>query len=256
MNTLAVVAAAWRWNFMGIVDCLALLALYGVLGGFRWSRALVWFLSGEILLAAVVCSPLDVLARQYLLTAEAIEQLLLALVVPYLLVRGIPERVVRRLRLDRLNIPYQITWTIGIAVLSIWYLPRLLNAALASDAVRWCEYTTLLLGGGAFWWPLHSPLSKHRIPLVPASLLYLVAATVWCSIAGLIIAFEQPWVNFPPFDPLHIAESLVGDWSFTSELDQQTAGLLFWLGAGSILLTEVVLVYYRWYKSPEVKFER
>ena len=257
MNTLAVVAAAWRWNFTGLVDCLALLVFYGLLGGFRWSRALAWFLAGEILLAVLVCSPLDLLARQYLFTAEAVEQVLLALVVPYLLVLGIPEKTVRRLRLDCLHVPYQIAWILGMAVLSMWYLPRLLNAALASDVVRWCEYTTLLLGGGAFWWPLHSPLRKQRIPLVPTSLLYLAAATVWCSIGGLILAFEQPWVNryFQPLDTLHIAESLVGDWSFTRETDQQTAGLLFWLGAASVLLTEIVLVYYRWYRSPEVRNE-
>jgi len=196
------------------------------------------------------------LQSRYLFTAEAVEQLLLALVVPYLLVLGIPEKAVRRLRLDRLNVPYQIAWILGMAVLSMWYLPRLLNAAVASDAVRWCEYTTLLLGGGAFWWPLHSPLREQRIRLVPTSLLYLTAATVWCSIAGLILAFEQPVKRYvQPLDTLHIAESLVSDWSFTRETDQQTAGLLFWVGAGSVLLTEVMLVYYRWYKSPEVRNE-
>lgn len=257
MNTLTVVSAAWSWNFTGLADCVTLLALYGVLGGFRRSRTLAWFLAGEILFAAVVCSPLDLLARQYLFTAEAMEQLLLALVVPYVLVRGVPERAVRRLRLDRLHVPYQIAWMLGMAVLSMWYVPRLLNRALESEAFRWCEYTTLLLGGGAFWWPLHSPLRQQRIPLVPNSLLYLAAATVWCSIAGLILAFEQPWVSryVQPPDTLHIAESLVSDWSFTRETDQQTAGLLFWVGAGCVLLSEVVLVYYRWYNSPEVRNE-
>ena len=57
-------------------------------------------------------------------------------------------------------------------------------------------------------------------------------------------------------DTLHIADSLAKDWSFTPEMDQQTAGLLFWIGAAAVFLTEVMLVYYLWYISPEVQNER
>jgi hypothetical protein len=37
--------------------------------------------------------------------------------------------------------------------------------------------------------------------------------------------------------------------------DQETSGLLFWISTAIILLTEVMLVYYRWYISPEVRNE-
>src|SRR5207249_2495572 len=91
---------------------------------------------GDLFLAAVVCSPLDLLARQYLFTAEAVEQMLVGLVAAHLLVLGTPEKAVRRLRLDRLHLSYYLAWVTGMAALSMWYLPRLLNATLASDAVR------------------------------------------------------------------------------------------------------------------------
>ena len=43
-----------------------------------------------------------------------------------------------------------------------------------------------------FWWPLHYPLREQRIPLVPNSFyLYLAAATVWCSLIGLFVAFGR-----------------------------------------------------------------
>jgi putative membrane protein len=140
----------------------------------------------------------------------------------------------------------------------MWYFPRLLNAALASDAVRCAEYATLLAGGALFWWPLHSPIREQRIPLVPNSLLYLAAATVWCSLIGLFVAFGPSWSSshyLRSIDTLHISDSLVKDWSFTRETDQETAGLLLWISAATILLTEVMLVYYRWYISPEVRNE-
>ncbi len=111
---------------------------------------------------------------------------------------------------------------------------------------------TLLAGGVAFWWPIHSPAPEQRMRMLPTSLFYLAAAIVWCSLLGLYLAFEQPWsitlYSTPP-DTLHISDSLLHDWSLTRELDQETAGLLFWIGAATVLLTEVMFIYYRWYIS-------
>jgi hypothetical protein len=56
-------------------------------------------------------------------------------------------------------------------------------------------------------------------------------------------------------DTLGIADSLLNEWSFSRETDQETAGLLFWIGAATILLTEVMFVYYRWYNSSGVQNE-
>jgi putative membrane protein len=264
MHTLLVIASAWHWNLPGLVCCGVLLALYVMLAGFRGSRTLAWFLAGDVFLGAVVCSPLDVCARQYLFTAESIEQVLIGLVATYLLVLGAPEQTVRRLRrglgrplsADRMRFSYYFAWIIGMSVLTMWHLPRLLNAALGSDAGRGWEYASLVAGGVIFWWPLHSPLREQRVRLAPTALFYLAAATIWCSILGLFVAFAQPGVHYlnRP-DTLHIADSLVTDWSFTSENDQQTAGLLFWIGSAAVLLTEVMLVFYRWYNSAEVRNE-
>jgi cytochrome c oxidase assembly factor CtaG len=244
VNTIAVVASAWRWNHVAMAGCAALLAISCAFNGIRNWRGLLWFFSGAVLLAAILCSPLDLLARNYLFTGEAIERVLLALTVPYLFVRGTTEKVAR------IRIPYLVAWIAGMGTLSIWFLPRLLNAALVSDAVRSLQILTIVAGGVMFWWPLHSPVQGQRIRMVPNALLYLTAATVWCSLLGLFLAFEQPWY-FPryanPLDTLNIADSLVRDWSFTRENDQQTGGLLFWIGTATVLLSEVMFTYYRWY---------
>ena len=258
METLVRVSLAWRWSAPGLVCCIAVLALYAILTGFRPSHKLAWFLAADVFLAAVVCSPLDLLARQYLFTAEALERVLIGLLAAYLFVLGTPENAVRSWHLDRLRISCYPTWIIGMATLSMWYLPHLQNAVLASDVVRCAEYVTLVCGGVLFWWPLHSPVREQRIPLVPNSLLYLAAATVWCSLIGLFAAFGPSWSSshyLRSIDTLHISDSLVKDWSFTRETDQETAGLLFWISSATILLTEVMLVYYRWYISPEVRNE-
>ena len=252
MHTLAVISSAWRWHFSAIAGCAALLIIYSASTGLRPRRALLWFLAGNLLLALVLCSPLDLLARNYLFTAEAIERLLVALTVPYLLIRGVTEKMAHRSRLDRIVIPYAAAWIAGMGILSIWFLPRALDASLQNEALRRLEILTLVAGGAIFWWPLHSPVVRQRLRLMPNSLFYLAAATVWCSLLGLFLAFEQPgyFARYNnPLDTLNIADSLIHDWSFTRENDQQTGGLLFWIGAGTILLSEVMFIYYRWYRS-------
>lgn len=248
MPALWIVARAWRANPAGLAVCAALLIFYVAAGGFSRSRFL-WFLAAELFLATIVCSPLDLLARQYLFTAEAVERILIALIAPYLFLLSMPSGL-------SLGVNRYVAWIAGMGTLLIWFLPGPLNRALSSEAIRGVEYATLLAGGLLFWWPLHAPSRDRRIPLLPASLLYLAAATVWCSLAGLFLAFVQPWfyVRYvTPMDTLHIAASLITDWSFTRENDQQTGGLLFWIGAATVLLSEVMAVYIRWYRSMEAR---
>jgi cytochrome c oxidase assembly factor CtaG len=244
VRTVSIVASAWRWHATALAACAIVFIAHCAITRMRNWRSLLWFGSGLALLAIVLCSPLDLLARDYLFTAEAIERILLALIIPYLLVRGMAEK------LARLRVPYAAAWIIGMAALSIWFLPRALNAALANESIRRLEIASVVAGGMIFWWPLHSPRRDQRIPLVPNTLFYLAAATIWCSLLGLFLAFEQPWYFLrysSPLDVLGISDALLRDWSLNRETDQQTGGLLFWIGAGCVLLSEVMLTYFRWY---------
>ncbi len=250
MRALTIVAGAWSWNGGGLVCCGVLVLIYIALRTWKSSRATLCFFAAEALIMITVCSPLDALARQYLLSAEAIERVLVALVAPYLLVLAVPKQS----GIPRFHPDYRLSWVAGMAPLAAWFMPHLLNAAVASNSIRLAEDATLMAGGILFWWPLHSPFSRHRIKLMPTSLFYLAVATVWCSLTGLFLAFAQPG-RFTHYvtgaDTLHIADSIIHDWSLTREYDQQTAGLLFWIFAAFCLLMEVMLVYLRWFNATE-----
>jgi cytochrome c oxidase assembly factor CtaG len=250
MQTLWIVARAWRANPAGLALCGVLLILYLAAGEFSRSR-LLWFLGAEFLLAITLCSPLDLLARQYLFTGECIERVLVALAAPYLYIQSMAPKF--SFGLNRYP-----AWIVGMGIMSIWFLPGPLNVALSSEAMRGVEYATLVAGGLIFWWPIHAPSPERHMPLLPTSLFYLAASTVWCSLVGLFLAFARPFLFSHyevPRDTLHIANSLLVDWSFSRENDQQTGGLLFWIGSTAILLSEVMVIYLRWYRSSEVRDE-
>lgn len=250
MQTLWIIARAWRANPSGLAVCAALLVVYLAAGGFSRS-GMLWFLGAEVLLAVTFCSPLDVMARQYLFTGEATERVLIDMAAPYLFILSLPRQV-------SFGVNKYVAWIAGMGTLLIWFLPGPLNAALSNEAMRGGEYATLIASGVIFWWPIHAPSAAKRVPMLPTSLFYLVAATVWCSLLGLFLAFAQPSIYSHyavSRDTLHIANSLLVDWSFSRENDQQTGGLFFWIGAATVLLSEVMAVYIRWYRSAEVREE-
>ena len=88
-------------------------------------------------------SPLDVLADDYLFSAHMLQHMLLVLAVPPLLILGLPrelrESIVRIPALGTIERALRnplIAWTLGMAALWIWHMPRLYDATLASEATH------------------------------------------------------------------------------------------------------------------------
>ena len=146
--------------------------------------------------------------------------MLIGLVAPYFFARGMPGKGLR--------ISMFIAWTFGMLSLSIWFLPALINASLSSNAIRFVELATLLAGGVAFWWPLFAHREQHSTS-APHPALSGHAAATWCSLLGNYSSQKTApgrQLHCAAVDGLHIADSLLTDWSFSRETDQQTAGLL------------------------------
>ena len=220
------------------------------------SRA-AWFFSGLILLILTLASPLDALAREYLLSADALVRMAVWLAVPFLLLEGIPPSEGSASTGARTLVAF-LGWIAGMLLVPIWYLPALYNATLGDAPLRWAQWASVLVCGLLFWWPLTAPARSWRLKPVPAGIWYLFGATMWCSLAGLALAFTRPGLYRPynrPGDSLQLAEFLRDQMELTRAGDQETAGLLLWIGASAILLSGVMLMFYRWYVSREVREE-
>lgn len=258
-------ATAWIWNGLAASVCAAMLILYAAVLRFRFSARSILFVLGLVFIFLALASPLAVLADQYLLTAHVLQNLILLLIAPGLLVLGardlLPPPSNRERYSDTPSILVRqaaLGWLPGMATLALWQIPALFNAALQNPLLRITQQVMLLAAGGLFWWPVLGPRKSQRLPPVPWSAVYLFAACVVVSLLGLTLTYTSVGAYrsyFNPRDSLGILPLIRDTWRFSLETDQETGGILMWAGGCMILASTVMGLFVVWYNSPEVRDE-
>ena len=170
---------------------LALAAWYlAVTRGERdWPRTAA-FLAGCGLLVAALVTPLDTLARTYLVWAHLLQNVVLAEWAPLLLVLGIPaalaERLARRRVVRAMTQPF-VALPLWVGTYALWHLPALYDAALRRpDSLLPLEHATYVLVGLLFWWCVWQD-APHALSS-GARAGYVVAAFVLSAPLGLVLA--------------------------------------------------------------------
>jgi len=228
-----------------------------------WSRCSAW-ITGVVILFLALESPLDALADTYLFSAHMIQHLLLLLIVPPLLILGIPAWLAERwLALPGVGAAERalrrpaVAWLLGVGAMYVWHIPALYNAALAHVGIHIVEHLCFLATGVVFWWPVCAPLAASRYaPL--AALLYLFTAAVASSALGIILTFASPGL-YPAY--LHPADTrgllpLIRDgWGLSPSVDQQLGGLIMWVPGGLVYLCAMIAALARWYSEADAEDE-
>ena len=151
------------WN----LDPVLLAALLALLGGYlvaigplrdrfglgeavSW-RKMILFISGWLVLALSVLSPLDTIGRRYLFTASALQLLLITSLAAPLLLAGLPEWLVERLLpMDALRKMTRGFWFAFAAIvifngaILIWQVEPLFEASLQNNGLHNLRLLTLL----------------------------------------------------------------------------------------------------------------
>jgi cytochrome c oxidase assembly factor CtaG len=170
---------------------LALAALYlATTRGGRETGRTVAFLTGCMLLLSALVTPLDTLARTYLVWAHLLQNVVLAEWAPLLLVLGLPPALARRLSRPRvvraLTQPF-VALPLWVGTYALWHVPALYDAALRRpDSLLAIEHATYLVVGVLFWWCIwqddpHGLSSGARAG-------YVIAAFVLSAPLGLVLA--------------------------------------------------------------------
>ena len=257
MTTRELLLKAWEPEWSINIGCLAALAVY-----LRWVRAGTWrrlcFVVGLLVMAFALESPLDVLGDSYLFSAHMAEHLLLILVVPPLLLLGLPAADVRTwLRQPRiatlearLGNPW-LAWFLGMGVMTVWHVPVLYNLALAHEQVHIFQHLSFLVTATIFWWPVLHPVPEMRLP-EGLAILYLFAAVVENSALGITITFMRVG-HYPaylhPDDDLGALSLIRQGWGLGPAEDQRIGGLLMWIPGCFIYFIAILGLFAHWHSA-------
>src|SRR5438270_13208379 len=116
--------------------------------------ARVYFAGGLLALFLALESPIDVGGDHYLFSLHMLQHLLLAMIVPPLLLLGLPQgwRAFNRIHVSPLaaNVIFNL-------VLAVWHLPFLYEATLRNQPVHVLEHLSFLAVGVLFGRPILVP---------------------------------------------------------------------------------------------------
>lgn len=221
------------------------------------------FAGGLLALSIALLSPLDHLSEE-LLWAHMVQHLLLIVVAAPLLVLGSPALVIgqampppwrRRahrwartalLRATGRTVTHPVsTWLLAAAVLWVWHVPSLYQAALEQVPVHVLEHTAFLGAAMLFWWTALQPSGPRRLPR-GADVLYVVTGALQSGALGALLAFAAQ-----PIYPFYLHRTSA--WGLSPLQDQQLAGLVMWIPPFLIYLTAAGALFVRWLRVAEVE---
>jgi putative membrane protein len=247
------VGTTWTWDPWVIVPLAASLVLYTRGVARLWRRAgrgrgvQVWqvacFAAAWLLLVAALVAPLHWLGGR-LFAAHMIEhEILMALGAPLLAVArpigailwalparwrrgfgGLAQAPALAAVWRRLTDPLIATVLHAVALWT-WHIPKLYDAALASDRLHWLQHLSFLATALIFWWALLRGRARERG--YGAAVLYLFATSLHTGFLGILLALARQ-----PLYPLQTRTAL--EWGLTPLEDQQLAGLIMWVPAGLV----------------------
>jgi putative membrane protein len=222
---------------------------YG-LGSPASDRQLAAFLAALATLVVALVSPLDELGDRYLFSAHMVQHMLLAVVVPPLLLLGIPDwlfdwllaPLLRRPALAAavraLTNPFAAFFLVN-SVIYIWHVPPLYDATLTDEALHIVEHLIFLATGVLFWWPVLSPVAALPRLSRPLGVLYLFLGCQPMVLLGALLTFASQ-----PIYAAYVAAPRV--WGATALGDQQLGGLIMWLPTNIPYLIGLSVLFFRW----------
>lgn len=243
------VPPAWSFDPYVIALLLASLTLYAS-GAFRlWRRAgigrgihprqVLCYGAGWLLLAGALLSPLHSLGER-LFSAHMVEhEIIMACAAPLLAMsrpvgaffwafpRDLRQFFARAGHSPVIARPWRaITTPLAATILHglaiwLWHAPVAFEAAVTNESLHRLQHVSFLTSALIFWWALLRR-AEHG-----AAVLHLFATMIHMTLLGALFTFAGR--------VLYLQQSrLAEDWGFTPLEDQQLAGLVMWVPAGTV----------------------
>jgi len=258
----------WRWHWQAYpgvwIMVFALAATYA-----RWTRPLTaesshgerasqgkriggWV--GVLLVWASLDWPGGPLGTGYLASVHAAQFLILGMIAPPLLLRGLaPERVAAMMHrggvasrvITFVTQPLLAMIAFTVVMLAT-HAPGAVDVLMRSQAGAFLLDMAWFVSGLVFWWPvvIDFPLRERFGP--PMRILYLFAGTQ----AHLYLSMWLLLAEFPAYGIYELAPRVTG---LSAMEDQQVAGGLLLLVGGTYVLGVISVLFFRWFAEPQAE---
>jgi cytochrome c oxidase assembly factor CtaG len=214
------------------------------------------FVAGIATLVAALLSPLDALADR-LFCAHMTQHLLLMMVAPPLLVFSRPvliwlwafplparRRIGRWWNASRWHGAYAflmrpaVMWSLATAALWIWHAPGAYDLALENESVHALEHACFFATSLGFWTLVSEPRGFHHTSRGFGVAIAMVATfAIHNGLLGALLTFANA--------PLYRYHA-TGAFGLSPLEDQQLAGLIMWVPAGTIHLAALAALFIGW----------
>lgn len=215
-------------------------------------KQVVAFVAGVLALWLASGSPLHDLAERYLYTAHMVQHLIQALVVPPLLLLGVPdwmgELLLRRVRVQqvvRFLARPVIAAVLFNLTLALLHWPAVVDLMLVSEGFHAVSHVALIATGILMWANVVSPVPELVPRLSPlVQMFYLFIMTLLPTIpASFLTLGEAPLY--------HAYEAFPRLWGISALDDMRLAGLVMKSGGGFFLWGIIAVMFFRWAGAEE-----
>jgi len=223
---------------------------------YGWSQepASAWqktaYLTAVALIFLSLNGPLHRLSDDYLFSAHMFQHMLVMLIMPPLLIGGLPPWLIQAALRNRVVlrvakvlthpavafVAYNVTF-IG------WHFPGAYNLALVNHNVHILQHLMFMAVAVMMWWPIVNPVEELEvIPTGPLLMGYVFAFGIPTTALSAIITLSDrvfyPWYAVAPritsLSPLD---------------DQRLGGLLMWIPGMMVFWIAISVVFFRWTKD-------
>lgn len=258
ITTQDILTQYWEFSPVALIFAALLLVFHLVFNRSAAPGKQVLFLTGILIILLVTISPLAFLGMGYLFSVHMIVHIVLLLIAPPLLLAGLRGELILRLRETAFRrwgevlFRTPVAWLLGMAVMYVWHIPSVFAAMVRSPALHGLHVVSSVLIGMIFIWPVYAPVPWRRLePLQSA--LYLFIACTGCTILGILITFAPAslYTGLLPGNDPEVWELIRNSWGVSPEADQQAGGLIMWVPACIIYITNIMLILSGYFRLPD-----
>jgi putative membrane protein len=186
------------------------------------------------------------LSDWYLISAHMVQHLLLTLLLPPLLIVGVPGWMLRPAlsvrpvgAVARFLTRPKVCFAAFNLSLIVWHLPKFYNAAVADHRIHIVQHLVFMTTAVLLWWPVLSQLPELPRLSYPMQMLYLFLTTLPMSVVAVYITYSSNLL-YPGYAA---SPRILG---ITPMEDQLIAGLIMWIPGGLLFFAVITVIFFRW----------